>query len=83
MVHQKNNDQPGLYRITVQGTIREDLHSYFEDFVLCTQPSAEGLVTTLTGRLADQAALQGLVQNLYSLCLPLVSIEKLEDDLAK
>jgi hypothetical protein len=32
------------------------------------------LVTTLTGVVADQAALQGLLRRLYSLGLPLMSI---------
>jgi hypothetical protein len=32
------------------------------------------LVTTLTGVVADQAALQGLLRRLYSLGLPLMSV---------
>jgi hypothetical protein len=36
-------------------------------------------VTTLTGTVVDQAALQGLLGKLYSLGLPLVSVQHLEN----
>jgi len=32
-------------------------------------------IVTLTGRLADQAALLGVLNALYSMCLPLLSVE--------
>jgi len=35
-------------------------------------------VTTLTGVVADQAALQGLLQRLYSMGLPLLSINRVD-----
>ena len=35
-------------------------------------------VTTLTGTLTDQAALHGLLQTLYSLGLPLLTVERLD-----
>jgi hypothetical protein len=35
-------------------------------------------VTTLTGTVADQAALQGLLRRLYSLGLPLISVNCVE-----
>jgi len=37
-------------------------------------------ITTLTG-VAEQAALQGLLRRLYSLCPPLVSVNRIEPDL--
>ena len=32
-------------------------------------------VTTLTGQVLDQAALMGVLNRLYDLCLPLLSVE--------
>ena len=37
-------------------------------------------VTTLTGTIADQAALQGLLRRLYSLGLPLMSVNWLDTE---
>ena len=36
-------------------------------------------ITTLTGIVADQAALQSLLRRLYSLGLPLISVNWVED----
>ena len=38
---------------------------------------AECPVTTLLGELADQAALEGVLNTLFSLHLPVVSVERL------
>jgi hypothetical protein len=38
---------------------------------------AEPLVTTLLGELADQAALEGVLNTLFALHLPVVSVERL------
>jgi len=46
-----------------------------------TATDDQGLaVTTLTGTVADQAALMGLLQTLYNLGFPLLRVNVLEDD---
>ena len=40
-------------------------------------PKAEQSVTTLLGELADQAALAGVLNTLYELHLPVLSVERL------
>jgi hypothetical protein len=45
---------------------------------LHTTPGDGPPVTTLTGTVADQAALQGLLRRLYSLGLPLISAHCIE-----
>lgn len=67
-------DQPAMYQITVQGKLDEAWAGYFDTLEILPQP---GNQTVLTGPLPDQAALQGTLQKLYSLGLPLVSVEKL------
>ena len=72
-------EQTGLYRITVQGLLDREWASYFEDLeILPGNGENTSPVTFLMGKLADQAALQGTLQKLYALGLPLVSVEKLE-----
>jgi hypothetical protein len=40
-------------------------------------PEAESPVTTLLGELSDQAALAGVLNTLYELHLPVLSVERL------
>jgi hypothetical protein len=72
-------DQPATYQIQVQGLIAEGWLNCFDTL----QSSVEGqdgwAVTTLTGSVLDQAALLGLLQNLYSLGMVLLRVERLDD----
>lgn len=71
-------DQTAVYRIIVQGLLNGEWAGYFEDLAIAQGKDGNGKpVTILTGQLADQAALQGSLQKLYALGLPLVSVEKL------
>lgn len=72
-------DQPGAYRIRVQGNLDAKWAGYFEDMQLTSEETPEGVaITTLAGCLNDQAALQGVLQKLYTLGFALLSVEKLE-----
>ena len=67
-------DRPATYQIKVPGR----LHEHWADWIgsMTTTVESEGTgtpVTTLTGT-ADQAALHGLLRRLYSLGLPLISV---------
>jgi hypothetical protein len=70
-------DQPATYLIQVQGLIAEGWLNCFDTL----QSSVEGqdgwAVTTLTGPVLDQVALLGVLQNLYSLGLVLLRVERL------
>ncbi len=64
------------YRICVQGCLDE---SWSERMAgLDVQSTSE--TTTLTGSLPDQAALSGVLNTLYDLQLPVVSVELLQPD---
>jgi len=72
-------DQPGIYRIRVQGRLNEHWSTYFEEMQISIESDPEGNpVTQLTGELADQAAVQGIMQKLYNLGFPLISAEKID-----
>jgi hypothetical protein len=69
-------DQPAVYRILVQGHFGEEWSDWFDGLTISVDKQAGGpSITTLTGTVADQAALHGLLTRLYNLRLPLISIQ--------
>jgi len=66
------------YRLRVEGRLDELAFDYIEDLTLslAINPQAR-TVTTLTGTLADQEALVGLIFLLHDFGLPLISVERL------
>ena len=63
------------YRIQVEGPISERWTHWFDDMTIVVGDNDGALaITTLTGPVADQAALLGLLQKLYTLRLPLVLV---------
>lgn len=71
-------DRPATYQITVPGELDESWSDWVGGMTIEIESEGDGPpVTTLTGVL-DQAALQGLLRRLYSLGLPLVSVNCLE-----
>jgi hypothetical protein len=69
-------DQPAAYRIQVQGQLSPRWADWFEGLLVAHDDPA---VTTLTGVVADQAALLGLLQRLYTLGLPLLLVKRLPE----
>lgn len=68
-------DQPGRYEIRVQGRIGAWGAEWFDAALVRRQGQAAGRPsTTLTGVVADQAALLGLLLKLYHLRLPLLEV---------
>jgi hypothetical protein len=74
-------DQPGAYRIRVQGALRGNWVEYFEEMKLEVEESEDGVQTTiLSGCLSDQAAVQGVLQKLYNLGFTLLSVDRIDED---
>ncbi len=70
--------QPETYQIKVPGHIGENWSDWVGGMTIVVESESDGPpVTTLTGAV-DQAALQGLLRRLYSLGLPLISVNCLE-----
>jgi hypothetical protein len=71
--------EPATYRISVLGTQDKKWSDYCggmtieHDIVLDQYP-----MTTLTDILADQAALIGILNSLYDMCYPIISVECVE-----
>ena len=68
-------DRPATYQIKVEGHLDERWSDWFEGMTITVEREGEGPpITTLTGTMADQAALQGMLRALYTLGLPVRSV---------
>jgi hypothetical protein len=73
-------DDPITYQITVQGRIDLTWSDRLEGMTISlTTVEAGPPVTTLVGELCDQAALAGVLNTLYELHLPVLSVQRLEN----
>ena len=71
-------DRPVTYQIKVPGHIDEMWSDWDSEMAISIGSDDDGMpITTLTGKV-DQAALLGLLRRLYSLGLPLISVNCLE-----
>jgi hypothetical protein len=73
-------ETPATYRIRIQGHLDPKRGDRLGGMAISADTSAvQPPVTILTGHLADQAALSGVVNTLYDLHLPLLSVENLDE----
>ena len=63
-------DQPMVYQIRVKGHLGHQWTDWFEGMTITLE---EGGDTLLTGPVADQAALHGLLRKVRDLGIPLIS----------
>jgi hypothetical protein len=78
--HKLTLDKPETYQIKVPGHFDESWTEWDGRMTVTVECEDEGRpVTTLTGTV-DQAALQGLLRRLYSLGLPLISVNWVESE---
>jgi hypothetical protein len=71
-------DRPATYQIKVPGELDKSWSDWAGGMTITVESEGDGPpVTTLTGTV-DQAALQGLLRRLYSLGLPLISVNCVE-----
>jgi hypothetical protein len=64
-------DRPALYHIRVKGNLELKWSDWFDGFTITPQA---GDVTVLTGTVADQAALHGLLAKIRDLGLPVIAV---------
>jgi hypothetical protein len=72
-------EKPAIYKIQVHGTLDETWSDRLANMQVTVDLTDEhGPVTTLVGCLRDQAALSGVLNTLYDLHLPVLSVKCLE-----
>ncbi len=73
-------DSPAAYQIIVQGRIDPTWSDRLEGMTICQATlEADLSVTVLEGELSDQAALAGVLNTLYELHLPVLSVKLLNN----
>ena len=66
-------DQPSVYRIRVKSHLDAAWSDWFDGLQMTYEENGE---TTMTGRIVDQSALQGVLLKIGSLGLTLVSVNR-------
>ncbi len=67
--------EPGLYEIRIKGHLNDRWADWFETLTITLEANGD---TLLSGRVADQAALHGLLRKVRDLGMPLLSVIRLE-----
>ena len=76
MKPQRLFESPGTYRIRVQGHLDERLSDYLGGMVITRAFSEDNEpLSILVGQLQDQAALSGVLNELYDRRTPLLTVE--------
>ena len=70
-------DREGVYQIRVKGHLEERWSDWFDGLGITPQADDE---TLLTGPVADQSALHGLLGKIHSLGLPLLSVQRMQKE---
>jgi hypothetical protein len=68
-----------MYCIRVQAHLDDDLAGWFEGMKIANEPAGDA---TLTGPVVDQAALHGLLNQVFSLNLTLISVGRVGGEAA-
>jgi hypothetical protein len=68
-------DEQGVYRIRVKGNLDQKWSDWFDGFTITPQSNGE---TWLTGPVADQAGLHGVLAKIRDLGLPILLVKQVE-----
>ena len=73
-------DTPGIYRICVGGYLDASWSDSLGSMTISVgEVTDEECTTSLTGMVADQAALAGILRTIHELRLPLLSVIRIQD----
>jgi hypothetical protein len=75
MLQQLTLDKSAIYRIRVKGYLGGRWSDYLGGLSIFLSEDEEYTVTTLSGEVMDQAALIGIINSLYGMGFPLLSVE--------
>ena len=71
---------PASYRIIIKGSLDQDWSDRLAGMTITvTDQEGESSRTALAGRIRDQAELNGILDTLYNLHLPILRVEQVEE----
>jgi hypothetical protein len=78
----QTKDGPGsnraIYRIRVRGQLDDTWSQWFDDMTIARESTEDGTrITTLTGAVADQPKLRGILARMWDLNLTVLSVERI------
>lgn len=71
--------RPAFYQIEVLGKVSEIYTESLSGMDISYKGSENKVVTTLLGKLSDQAALSGVMNALYDMHMSVLSVKKIEE----
>ena len=75
----RNPHQPAVYRIEVAELIDGSEADWFDEMAVVVETAASGAsITGLTGYVADQAALRGLLTKIWNMNLTVISVTRMQ-----
>lgn len=77
MEEQNNHRSVNLYQITIQGNLDSNWSHWLDNMAVTTQSNSD--ITILSGEIADQPKLRGILNKLWDLNLSIISVIKLKD----
>jgi hypothetical protein len=72
---ERDADQPNVYQIRIGGQLGPHWAGWFDGLAITWEDSGD---TVLTGPVADQAALHGVLRKVRDLGLPLLAVNRVE-----
>jgi hypothetical protein len=76
MTRDDGRRRSAFYQIAVQGALDVDWQEWFSGMAITTDQNKDGVITTLKGVVADQAALRGILNKLWDLNLTVISVKR-------
>ena len=74
---------PAVYRIRVLGRLNPNWSEQLKGMAFFTVEEGDVIITEIRGQLPDQAALMGVLDELYNCAIPLISLECMRVNLCK
>ena len=82
--HELGLDQSAIYQIQVQGRLRKGWSRWFDGMEIAVKSELPGpTITFLTGEVADQSALHGLLNRIRDLGIPLISVQLISPNITR
>ena len=73
--------KPAIYQIKVLGKVPPSWSERLSGMNISYKKDKSGIVTTLIGKLSDQAELSGILNSLHNLHMSILSVEKMNNKL--